>query len=374
MTLSATLRARIAQLAAEARSTARTLRGQLRAAVAYRRTGRGREYARPLAVIEYLRASTAPTSSAGSDRARRADPDAKRARDDRRYRGPYLARLRREERRLCAAPAPTALREWSDGVVAARARLGEIARLRAIATGRAAAAPAKTYPVLLVPIDADACRQVGYRPYGRCRDHALVPSRKPSRLDHRAAVTEWRNGHPRTAVSACARDYVRSVAAIAGPDLHYMLHTQSGVCSLPEGWCWDVDAQGLRAVRPDGADHHVSARDLLAGVPELIATVERQAAARREAAALAEREAAELADVEVCAVDARRAGNCREGIAAWAAGHAIPVDRHVPAPVLVRLALHDPQESRVRLTLRVAAARHKRETTLGYCLLAEHRA
>lgn len=59
---------------------------------------------------------------------RRANPEAKRARDDKGFRRRFLARLRREEKRLTADPGKNA--------GAAYLRLKEIAKLRAIATGR----------------------------------------------------------------------------------------------------------------------------------------------------------------------------------------------------------------------------------------------
>ncbi len=376
--ISPALAARLIVRAQAAGSRTTTLRGAVRylhsAAITYTRPAAGPRNrvvgqiaampsVRPLTAAEYREA----------ERRRTEHPEAKRARNDADFRRAYLAGLRREERRLCAAPTGGTLVAWSESLRRTTDRLREIATARSIATGRAAT-PATPATPILVTIDDNAAAAVGWRTYRRCSDRRVIPTAAPSRLDHVAAESECRGGRWRTAVSASARDYVRSVAVIDGGTCTYLAHQTLRTIALPAGWVWDVDANGLRALRvTDGADHHVTAADLLDGADEIIARAEEQAAARAAVEARVASEATAVAEVEVCAVDARRAGNCEAGIVAWAGQHALSLRAHVPAPVLLRMAARDPQESRVRLAVRVAAERHAREVQAGYCLVADHR-
>lgn len=365
MTISPDLVSRIRQRAAELGSTAQTFRGQVRALHAAAVQGR----ITPLPRTRRLFLADFRAAKA----ARTAHPEAKRARDDAEFRRGYLARLRREERRLCAEPTGNTLVAWSDWLDKTTERLRVIATERSIATGRASV-PATPAKPILVAIDDESADSVGWHTYRRCSDRRVLPTAGPSRLEHVAAISEYRGGRWKTAVSARARDYVRSVAVIDSATCTYLAHCTLRTITLPAGWTWDVDGQGLRALRADGADHHVTAADLLGGADEIVAAAERQARLRAEAEARAAAESATVAEVQVCVADARRAGNCEAGIAAWAGQHELPLAAHVPAPVLLRLAARDPQALRVRLTVRVAAERHAREVQAGYCLVDDHRA
>jgi len=127
-------------------SSANTLRGAIRYLAdqhyspVYKRGLYGRTYvdtrrgrrkiARPAAMSSFeWRQNEKARAWKDAQAARRANPEAKRARDDAAFRRNFLARLRREEKRLVANPGPDTETAYT--------RLERIAEERAIATGSA---------------------------------------------------------------------------------------------------------------------------------------------------------------------------------------------------------------------------------------------
>lgn len=79
----------------------------------------------------------------------------------------------------------------------------------------------------------------------------------------------------------------------------------------------------------------------------------------------------EAAGVLVCAADSYRAGNCRQGTAAFAGRHNLDMRRHYTAAELSAQANGDGRF--VRAAIVSALRRERREEAAGVCLLADHR-
>jgi hypothetical protein len=311
-----------------------------------------------------------------------ADRDARRARDDAKFRGKYLAGLRREEKRLCNPPLHTladvtaAAENYPDRVQ----RMIEIARLRGIVTGKTtakektiAALPKVSAGRRVSGFDADFARRCGVSGISMVgKDATISPTRRKSFSRHSPGETEWKHGKPVSYTRATHDNYVRSFGLILSPqELAYAFHETEKVVKLPEGYTWDVDANGLRAVC--GADdYHVTAPDLLAKdaetkiVENIRANAEKRALFRAQHAA----ELAEVEGVTVCLADALRAGNCRAGCEAFATRHHLDPRRHFSAPELLSIANGD--ASRVRLAITAARLRTDRELAQGFSVLSDH--
>ncbi len=157
------------------------------------------------------------------------------------------------------------------------------------------------------------------------------------------------------------------LAAQIGPVRHDVV--------LPDGYYWDVDAQGLRvccAASPRD-DYHITAADVESGRPSHI--IDQLLAGRATRLATAAREAAsraEAAGVYLCRADSIRAGNCPTGTDAWCAQHGLDLRRHYSALEVLDRVADTAQAGRVRLAVTAAVLRHRRESAAGVCVLRDH--
>lgn len=314
--------------------------------------------------------------------ARKADPEAKRARDDKRFRKQYLARLRRREAAAMRYDATTL-----DGILARVdtgphriAELVEVARLRTIATGKShkqLPLPPCHDGVLLTGFDAFLARKHGAKINMAGKDALLQACRDKSWGHHAEAYTIWdKKGRPR-GQRAEHDNYVRSLALIVEPaTVDYVFHETRVSVKLPDGYVWDVDANGLRAVDANSRrdDFHPDVVELLLkdAAEYIVRKINANRERRQEMAAKIAVEAAAVQGVYVCLADSLRAGNCRQGTLSFGQRHGLDPARHYSAPELLTMANGD--ASRVRLAVTAARLRHEREMTAGVCLIADHRA
>lgn len=314
-----------------------------------------------------------------TDARRKADPDAKRAWDDKRYRKGYLARLRRREAVALRYDATTL-----DGVLARVdtvphriAELIEVARLRTIATGK----PCKQTPlpncadgVLIVGFDASLARKHGAKINMAGKDAALQACRAKSWGHHVESGTEWVKGKPR-GYRAEHDNYVRSLALVVNPStVDYVFHETRQRVILPDGYAWDIDANGLRAVDANSRrdDYHPSAAELLRkdAAAFIVGKINGNRETRQRMTAQVAVEAAAVQGVYVCLADSIRAGNCRAGTLSFGERHGLDPARHYSAPDLLAIANGD--ASRVRLAVTAARLRHEKEMQAGVCELSAH--
>lgn len=315
-------------------------------------------------------------------RSRRADPEAKRARDDAKFRRGYLARLNAEARRITAPPAASidAICSTIDAQGATLARLLEIARLRKIVTGVPNRQthflplihdhlPARTIPIR--EIDARKVADINMR-----GENATLAAGWMTRGEHREGSTEWKNGKPVSYTRARHDNWVRSFGLIVSPQqLDAIFGERRVSVTLPEGFVWGIDSHGIRAIETaTGADLHPDSAPFFHRDPagEIVSWLRRNHEARLQTKAREAAEAAEVAGVWVCLSDALRAGNCRPGCDSFAARHNLIPSRHYTAPELLAVANGD--SGRVRLAITAARQRHNREVASGVCILSEHRA
>lgn len=315
---------------------------------------------------------------------RKADPDAKRARHDKTFRRRYLAGLRRREVKALAFDGTTlaGLVQRIDSGAARKADLAECARLRSIVTGKECMpvvlprVSSESHPLRSIRIDEQTARKLGDEINMRGKDATLRATIKASYGVHEDAYTDWSSGKPR-GVRATHDNYVRSFGLIVSPTrLEAIFHTRAVTVELPDGFIWDRDDNGLRAVCADSRrdDCHPSAADLLRkdAAAHLVATIAANRQRREAMASQAAVEAATVAGVYVCLADSLRAGNCKAGTLSFAERHHLDAKRHYSAPELLAMANGD--GNRVRLAVTAARLRHEREEKAGVCVLAEHRA
>ena len=319
-------------------------------------------------------------------KARKADPEAKRARDDKRYRKQYLARLRRREQvaLMFDGSNMAGLLARIDSRNERVAVLAEVARLRTIATGKTSKPVelpkinAESHPLRTVPIDEKTARKLGASIIMRGKDATLSECIVKSYGHHADAYTDWSNGtnKPR-GVRAEHDNYVRSFGLIVSPTrLEAVFHETQVAIELPDGYIWDIDNNGLRAVDANSRrdDYHPSAAELLRkdAAAYLVAKINANRARRQEMAAKIAVEAAAVQGVYVCLADSVRAGNCRQGTLSFGQRHGLDPARHYSAPELLEIANGD--GSRVRLAVTAARLRHEREMQAGVCQLSDHQA
>lgn len=316
-------------------------------------------------------------------RRRKADPEAKRARDDKRFRKAYLARLRKHEaaQLICDMKTAAGVSEFVDNVGKRVEALKDIARRRSIIYGKPV--KWKSPPefdrsrVRAVPIRPETARRLGVRLILRGKDAGIYPCVQKSHFVHEDPVTRWKNSKPRTESRAVNDNFVRSFGLIIDSQrLECLFHETTVTIELPTDYNWDIDGNGIRAVDSSSTrdDYHPTSEELLRSdaAEYIVGKINANREMRREMAARAAVEAAAVQGVYVCLADSLRAGNCRAGTLEFGRRHGLDERRHYSAPELLTMANGD--ASRVRLAVTAARLRHEREEKAGVCLLADHRA
>ena len=311
-----------------------------------------------------------------------SDADAKRARDDKKFRVKYLRGLALEVEKMNRQPVTL------DGVSAfvvgenlRKSRCAKINALRKIATGK------NLPPFTAAPLTAPArtLNDLNEKTPSNATEFAkftgmdlLTPGRK---WDLRAGLAneiladvdnesdKGRHGYF-TVQAADHRATYRCFGLISSPqNLEVAFGGKEFVIALPENLRWEIDQHGIKAVAgPD--DYHPTMGDCLAGVGSIAKKLAANKITREKLAAEKLAEAAEMAGVSVCVRDSLRAGNCLAGTQSFAQRHNLDCRRHYSAPEILAQANGD--ESRVRLAIRAAISQHKIDSERGYSLLEDH--
>lgn len=289
---------------------------------------------------------------------RRADPEAKRARDDRKFRRKYLASLRKMESETVRTVSPQS-----------HVQLDDIARLRKIATGRAWCEPVR---FARIPMTIDAADRVGAKVVRRGRNWVLCSTLGPWKHVHESGETQWKGGQPKKYTRATNITYVTSWGLIESPTvLRVRIDTTDMTLVLPAGYSWDIDANGLRAVHDaTGDDYHPDADDVLDDAEHIASLIVLNRAVRRSQRRL-EYIQSQPETLRVCFRDSITAGNCGVGTAAFCRRHNLDTRRHYTAAEL--LAISNGDAARVKLVVQAAARREALEMEQGYCVIADHR-
>lgn len=318
-----------------------------------------------------------------TEAARRANPDAKRAKNDKVFSAKFLKKINRQIAALINVKIGT-LAEITAAADSRGVRAAKIEALvgqKSIAVGRKLVAPilqknSDLPGIKIGGFSADFARKHGATGINMSgKDATIEATCRTSYGHHSAGETTWRNGKPVNYSRATHDNFVRSFALIRAEDprtVDFAFHVTEVSVTLPGGCRWDVDANGLRAMcGPD--DYHPTAPELLAKncAETIVGKIRKNAEIRAKIAAEKLAEAADMEGVYVCIADSLRAGNCLSGTQNFAARHNIDCRRHYPALEILRQANGD--ESRVRLAIRAAISRTREENERGYANLAEHK-
>jgi hypothetical protein len=313
---------------------------------------------------------------------RKSYPEAKRAKADKNFRKNFLARLRRQEKRLLTIPHTI---EGVDYALANRTEtnkaLQEILHQRILMGLDADKQPSihdmidKFSSIISIPYGREnLARQHGAKLDMRGKSACVIMSYE-NKLYYEEPETKWKNGRPVKYTRATRDNYVRSFAIIRDDKtLDFAFVNKTHTIILPEGYKWDTDHNGIRAVEVGhpGNDHHPTANDLLGFdvADYIINIIETNKRLRAEEQARKQVERAELDGVFVCLADSLRAGNCLAGTLSFGERHGLDQHQHYSAQQLLDIANGDTY--RVRLALSAARRRHTEEMQRGYANLADH--
>lgn len=300
----------------------------------------------------------------------------RRAIHDKTFRTGWLRENAAEQKKLLrVGPTLADITHAIDLQVATAKRLKELVAFRTRVTGKTCPLPKLAFPGHTVPIAMPTARKFGYHGSMVGKDWAIYPTRGSSHLVMEEGHTDWQNGKPKDYTRATRDNFVRSFAVIRDPrTIDFAIHLTELRLVLPDGLQWGVDGNGLHAIDAQGDDYHPSAGELalIHKNPDyLLQKIATNRDARRRAKAEAAASRAELEGVQVCMADSLRGGNCRSGTEAWAQRHQISPDQHIPALKLLDLAGHDSPD-RVRLAIAAATRRHRQEVARGFAVLSEH--
>lgn len=314
--------------------------------------------------------------------------DARRAANDPAFRRGFLARLRAREKKACAYPLTIpGVTQRAESSAARKAELATVARLRSEITGKLGE-PMALPPItgaVKITVDERTARKCGASIDMRGKDATLAPTFRSSYGIHEASSWAWKDSgkpakdycagkHGTEYTRATHDNFVRSFAIPRGNRAEYVCHNTLATIVLPEGYLWDVDANGLRALDASSrhVDYHPEAGELLRknAAALIVEALEENRERRNLMRAHQAAEAAQLEGVYVCLADSVRAGNCRAGSESFAARHNLSLSRHYSAPEL--LAMANGEAGRVRMAITAARLRHEREMAHGFTVLSEH--
>jgi hypothetical protein len=312
-------------------------------------------------------------------KSRKADPEAKAAREGH-NRKQYLASLTRRENALLK------IIPGLDGMITAIAQrydrnheLMKISRLRAIVTGKKH--PAKMVDtaraIKIMSFNSTLAEKHGFKCRKTGKDWSVIASLEPSEIRHIDGETEWKNGKPKSYTRATNDNYIRSFAVIIDPQkVEGIFHETRYNLNLPAGYAWDKDQDALKAVSvtaPEN-DYHPNVDDIFKGSDYIVNQLRENQAKRERQAAIAAAEKAELEGIYICIKDSLRAGNCFAGSTGFAARHGLSVARHYSAFEILKIAESNRDNlSRAKLAISAAIEQHQKEMERGYTLIEDHR-
>lgn len=319
-----------------------------------------------------------PAAYKAAELARKSDPEAKRAKHDRDFRRRYLAGLNRREHKAikCDGKSIQDVARYYSEVSDRRKTLEEIARLRSIVTGKQCEPLKAPEFGHRIPVSDLQASSHGVKIVRRGKDSDVYSTKQPSHFVHRDGETEWKGGKAVGYTRAVNDNFVRSLAVIRDPQtLDYLIHETTYTITLPDGYAWDSDQNGLKAIRVDSPkdDFHPTAGDFIHETcltGHIVRQIDVLRAARLRWAAENATEIAQNEGVFVCLADSLRAGNCLAGTLAFASRHHLDTTRHYSAAELLQQANGD--AGRVRLAITAARFRHNQELERGYCELSDH--
>jgi hypothetical protein len=266
---------------------------------------------------------------------------AKRAAGDPAYKRHEAQALRVAERAALNRKTPKTMTDVAstvDGIPARTSALAVVARHR---KNLGIKSQAKTIPpvpdVHLLTIDPQLVRRFGASITMTGEDATLTACLESSHGTHSEPHYVWREGGgvveqrylPKVAKDGRA-EYVRAFAWLnpkAPATCEWMIHETVGAVTMPDGYRWASDHNGVHIVREsDGMDYHPTTKEIVAGKPaKIIAALEENSERRRqqkESEDRAERDryyfTRDLPTVRVTLADSRAAGNCVEGSLAFA--------------------------------------------------------
>jgi hypothetical protein len=330
--------------------------------------------------VEFLAKSGGIGAYKFKEALRVADSEIKRAKHDSKYRRNWLRRLLDEERRLLA---PNSLKTIVEITEAYRKYSSTNSRLQDIQNTIRKISTLSKHEVKQLPefnpenafliSSNEDWKNFGWEPPRAKRRWRTQEGWVTEVLCDQDFESHYKgNGRWVTDCNAEHRDTFRCFSVISNTrQLECAIGSREFCLTLPDGYHWNKDVNGIRAVYgPD--DFHPQIGDLWKenAVEEIVRRLQENAQRRKLLAAQEAATKAEAEGVYVCVADSLRAGNCLAGTKSFAQRHGLDTRKHYHAPDLLEMANGD--GSRVKLTITSAVIRHHQEMERGYATLEEH--
>ena len=321
---------------------------------------------------------------------RKSHPEAKRARDDKKYRENYLRRMAREVERLNRQPDTLAgISAFITNHKSVQTRLDEIAHIRQIIFNQefSDSISAAKLNVQLVgcaviggatPNLDEIRRKKQFSEVSNMLSRGVswdISAGYASRITRNSfSQSHYHSGRWVTDSYGEHEFKFRSFGLIDKSNPRNLLVAYGDYefsVVLPEQYRWEMDQNGIKAVcGPD--DYHSSMSDLLMSNSRdhICQKLIENANTRRLMAAQLAAEKADAAGIWVCLNDSLNGGNCRMGTENFAQRNRLDIRHHYRAPELLAIGKDD--LSRVRLAIKAATLRTQREENQGVALLNEH--
>jgi len=227
----------------------------------------------------------------------------------------------------------------------------------------------------LLPVDSDLFFEFGGR-LPNSVEREWKPSYNPTSILDENGQWYFKNGGPARHYSPNCKMYwkpgnhsisVKSYAEIDSKNSRVATcyyHNEWRYWTVPVGFKWDIDENGLRIVRRDGADYHPTTFELLHKdcILKSLKKLEINASVRLKELVEIKKNKEALKKCEkslkVVFVDSLDAGNCYSGTVQFCNRHGLNKNKAYSPRQLMKLCNGDAQ--RVRLAINAALRRHKR--------------
>lgn len=304
----------------------------------------------------------------------------KRAGKDKKFRKSFLEKTRNEIRKLTIPfknPSLAEITAYQNNIENVEIKLKELTNRFVVLTGKPSSISSvvKLDGILVHTPPVEIARKMGCKIDLTGKDSSVSSTKKSSYLLSSPGRTFWRWGRPMK-YQRCTRDnYIRSFAVIRNSQtIDVAFHIKEFSITLPNEYLWIQDQNGLKIVIANSRqdDYHPTMSDLLEKnvVSHLIRLIHHNRENRLKVESQRMADIAEMEGVYICVGDSIRAGNCKAGTKSFIERNELDVKKHYTATELSKIANGD--WGRVRLAIKAAMIRNKREIDVGFSKLEEH--
>ena len=311
-----------------------------------------------------------------AEKARVANPEAKRALSDKTFRADWMKKQKAALSKL-TNPPQNSVDQIVSAVKGRAARLAAVNSIIAsfkIAKVKIAPPEMKKAKGVLIIFSEPFAKKKVEGVLMRGVNATLGSTRHETNFHHEAGETTWKNGKPVSYTRASYENKIQSFGLIKKNTLYFIFNGNKGQMAAPVGCKWEVDDNGIKLVRGRD-DFHPMADDLLSKKPiELILRKIAENAEKRkmwEAKTLVDK--AEMEGIFVCAADSLRAGNCQSGTINFIERYGLTPSKHYSASEIFSRAKDSSDAGRLKIAIAAAIYRTKKENERGFAELQEHK-